>query len=71
MDRAQVSPRPRELTLEEILSSPITKAVMAADGVDAREVEAMMRRIVHMRGAAAEGAGSGQESGHLRHITQD
>jgi hypothetical protein len=50
----------REPTLEEILSSPITKAVMAADGVDPGEVEAMVRRIARVRRAAADGAKRGQ-----------
>jgi hypothetical protein len=66
MQRDQARPRPRELTLEEILSSPITRAVMAADGVDPHEVDTMMRRIVRMRGAAVEGAEPGQEAGRSR-----
>ena len=34
----------REPTLEEILSDSIVKAVMAADGVDQHELEAMLRQ---------------------------
>ena len=34
----------REPTLEEILSDPLTRAVMEADGVDRHELEAMLRR---------------------------
>jgi len=30
-------------TLEELLRDPITQAIMAADGVDPRKLEAMMR----------------------------
>ena len=71
MQRSSVRIPFREPTLEEILASPITQAVMAADGVDPRELEAMLRGVAHVRRGAAEGAGSGQESGHLRHITQD
>ena len=44
----------REPTLKEILASPITRAVMAADGVDPRDVEAMVRGIVQARRAAGE-----------------
>jgi len=35
----------RETTLEEILSDPIVRDLMQADGVDAVEMEAMLRRI--------------------------
>jgi hypothetical protein len=35
----------REPTLKEILSDPVTKAVMRADGVEAGEIEAMLRDI--------------------------
>ena len=34
----------REPTLEEILSDPLTRAVMEADGVDRHELEAMLRQ---------------------------
>jgi len=35
----------RELTLTEALSDPLVRTVMAADGVDPRELEATMNRI--------------------------
>jgi hypothetical protein len=35
----------REPTLEEILSDSITRAVMEADGVDQKELEAMLSRV--------------------------
>jgi hypothetical protein len=35
----------REPTLEEILSDPIFKAMMDADGVDPEELEAMLRAV--------------------------
>jgi hypothetical protein len=35
----------REPTLKEILSDPVTKAVMRADGVEAGDIEAMLRDI--------------------------
>ena len=34
----------RELRLEEMLADSITKAVMEADGVDSRELEAELRQ---------------------------
>jgi hypothetical protein len=34
-----------EPTLEDILSDPIIKAVMSADGVDPRELAAMLREV--------------------------
>jgi len=34
----------REPTLEEILSDPLTRAVMEADGVDRHQLEAMLRQ---------------------------
>jgi hypothetical protein len=42
----------REPTLEDILSDPIVRAVMAADGVDARKLEATLREIAIDRRAA-------------------
>jgi hypothetical protein len=36
-----------EPTLEEILSDPIVTAVMEADAVDPRELDAMLSRIAH------------------------
>ncbi|HEY7230567.1 MAG TPA: hypothetical protein VH558_09375 [Pseudolabrys sp.] len=35
----------REPSLEDILSDPITKALIHADGVDANELQAMLCRI--------------------------
>ena len=63
MQRSSVRIPFREPTLAEILASPITRAVMAADGVDPHDVEAMVRRIAHMRRGATEEAGPGQEAG--------
>jgi hypothetical protein len=37
----------REPTLVEILSDPITKAVMRADAVDAAKLDAMLRDVAH------------------------
>jgi hypothetical protein len=36
----------REPTLEELLSEPIIKALMDADGVDAEEFEVILRRTI-------------------------
>ena len=36
----------REPTLNETLADPIVQAVMRADGVDSRELEAMLMRVV-------------------------
>jgi hypothetical protein len=36
----------REPTLTEALADPIVQAVMAADGVDARELEAMLMGVI-------------------------
>jgi len=55
----------RELTLTEALSDPLVRTVMAADGVDPRELEATMNRIAgvvarnspHLRERAARPAG--------------
>jgi hypothetical protein len=43
-----------EPTLEEILSEPIVRAVMAADGVEQHELTAMLRRVARMRREAAQ-----------------
>jgi hypothetical protein len=45
----------REPTLQEILSDPITQAVMRADGVEAGEVEAVLRGIAQLRSGVMEG----------------
>jgi hypothetical protein len=39
----------REPSLEDILSDPIVKAVIKADGVDTNELDAMLRQIAHKR----------------------
>jgi hypothetical protein len=39
----------REPSLEDILSDPITKAVIEADGVDMHELGAMLRQIAQQR----------------------
>jgi hypothetical protein len=41
-----------EPTLEDLLSDPIVRVVMAADGVDARKLEATLREIAIDRRAA-------------------
>jgi hypothetical protein len=38
-----------EPTLEEILSDPITQAVMQADAVDARQLESCLLRVQQVR----------------------
>lgn len=38
-----------ELTLSDALSDPLIQAVMAADGVDARELEAMLSDVARRR----------------------
>lgn len=40
-----IGPGGRDLTLGEILADPITRAVMAADGVDAEELGALLAGI--------------------------
>jgi hypothetical protein len=54
MDRNPVSRPPHEPTLDEILSDPVVRAMMEADGVDPSEVEAMVRRIARTRREAAK-----------------
>jgi hypothetical protein len=44
-----MSGRGREPMLDEILSDPIVVALMAADGVDPRELEAMVSRVGRCR----------------------
>lgn len=41
----------REPTLEDMLSDPIVVALMDADGVDPRELEAMLRDVGRTLGA--------------------
>jgi hypothetical protein len=42
----------REPSLEDILSDPITLAVISADGVDAGELDAMLRCVAQKRRTA-------------------
>jgi hypothetical protein len=44
--------RHREPTLEEMLSDPIVRALMDADGVDPHELEAMLKEVARTLGAA-------------------
>ena len=39
----------RELSLEDMLADPIIQAVIDADGVDANELDAMLRGVAHER----------------------
>ena len=39
----------REPSLEDILSDPITQAVISADGVDTGELDALLRRVAAQR----------------------
>jgi hypothetical protein len=48
----------REPSLEDILSDPITQAVISADGVDASELDAMLRRVAQKRRSAERGIGA-------------
>jgi hypothetical protein len=47
----------REPSLDDILSDPIVKAVIDADGVDANELNAMLRRVAHRRRSAQHRSG--------------
>jgi hypothetical protein len=42
----------RELTLEDILSDPITKEVMKADSVDPHQLSAMLKETARRRAGA-------------------
>ncbi|HZP68598.1 MAG TPA: hypothetical protein VFB29_01525 [Pseudolabrys sp.] len=46
----------REPSLEDILSDPIVKAVIDADGVDTNELNAMLRCVAHRRRSLERGA---------------
>jgi hypothetical protein len=48
----------REPSLEEILSDPITQAVISADGVDTGELDAMLRQVAHKRRSVRRSAGA-------------
>jgi hypothetical protein len=47
--------RRREASLKEIVSDPIVRAVMEADGVTPRELEAMLRRVAKRMSTARRG----------------
>jgi hypothetical protein len=48
----------REPSLEDILADPITQAVIEADGVDANELDAMLRHVAHKRRSALRSVGA-------------
>jgi hypothetical protein len=48
----------REPSLEDILSDPITQAVISADGVDTGELEAMLRQVAHKRRSVRRSVGA-------------
>jgi len=50
--------RRREASLGEIVSDPIVRAIMEADGVSLRELEAMLRRVAKRMRTARRGDGS-------------
>ena len=49
----------REPSLKDILSDPITQAIISADGVDAIELDAMLRRVARTRQSATDSIGRG------------
>ena len=49
----------REPTLNEILSDPVVRAVMEADGVNRHELEVMLRRVAQRLRIARRGDESG------------
>ena len=49
VDSPPVSPWRGEPSLEEILSDPIVGALMKADGVEAHEIQAMLRHLTRRR----------------------
>ena len=53
----------REPSLEEMLTDPIVRALMEADGVDPEEVEALLRSIAGSRGD--DGARSARDFGDV------
>jgi hypothetical protein len=57
----------REPTLEEILSDPTVRAVMAADAVDPRELEAMLEAVARTREQwpSIDAALAGAEPAHI------
>ena len=50
----------REPSLQDILSDPITQAVISADGVDTGELDAMLRQVAQKRRSAADSMGQGR-----------
>jgi hypothetical protein len=50
----------REPSLQDILSDPITQAVISADGVDTGELDAMLRQVAQKRRSAADSMGRGR-----------
>lgn len=55
-----------EPTLAEILSDPIVAAVMEADAVDLRELDAMLSRIAHgLRATVGEDGGTKTQTSAL------
>ena len=50
----------REPSLEDILSDPITQAVISADGVNTGELDAMLRQVAQKRRSAADSMGRGR-----------
>ena len=52
MKEHRMSSHCRELRLEEMLADPIVRAVMEADGVDLRELEAELRQTATVLHAA-------------------
>jgi len=49
----------REPSLEDILSDPITQAVISADGVDTNKLDAMLRHVANTRRSTANSIGRG------------
>jgi hypothetical protein len=43
-----------EPTLAELLSDPVTRAVMQADGVNPWELEEMLRGLAHLRAQSSD-----------------
>ena len=53
--------RPRELTVNEMLSDAIVQALMDADGVGASDVAAMLKGVAARRGANQSTAGRARD----------
>lgn len=50
----------RDPTLAELLNDPLTRAVMRADGVNPRDLEASLRDLAARRADSPEKTGSGR-----------